>query len=908
MNNTDKVKKYFNASNIQEIPEIEPKNWYLPNRAGIIKYIPEEFNKYEILEQDISSENVVFKPFKPFKHQKFVRDYLQFKSPYRGLLLYHSLGTGKTLTAVATTELLLKNKEVIVILPKYLRNNFIAEVKKYSNKFYTKEQYWEFIPSTAFSNSIEEICEKKTIDFKIIKKNKGVWIAHNKKKTNYFKLSQEEQEQIDKQINNIIENRYNFINLDGLRAPKIEEYKKNLDYFDNKVIIIDEVHNLISQVMNGGLAQKLYEILLTRENSKFICLSGTPMVNSPVEIAYLVNLLKGYEKIYHIKKSSKTVWKGTMETFNKITTSQKKIDFYEYDEVNESVMLKILPTGFEKNKADKVMYDAMLLSDDNVIKNYITALKKEKIFLDGRYKTSRFLPLPINATQFNNFFVNEGKLDVKNPKLFKRRILGAISYYTAVDSELYPKLNDTKLEFLNFSDDQFNKYLNVRIKERKNEKSKEGIFSEKGQVYKAYSRALCNFAFPKEITRPYPSDIKYMENEIDNGEETYENVNVNVIVKKDNKTDLYENILNKALKALVAGNYLNETNLSTYSPKFQRAYENICKTLGTVLVYSQFRNVEGIYLFAKVLENRGFAEFKIKKDKKDNNNWTIDVSDEDISKPKYIIFTSDVVRNQILLSIFNSEINNIPQNLIKELKKYDTLNTNEDNLHGSIIKIIMITRSGSEGISLKNVRQVHLFDPYWNQIRLNQVIGRAVRAKSHLALPKNEQNVDVFQYIMKFTKQQIDNDFTIRKKDGSRTTDEVIDNIAQKKMKIINKFLLLLKQGSVDCLVHHKNNPDLACFSFPINIDDQTIIVQPDINEEELNTNVEKLEEKRTIKVLKVIILGKPFIIEKTTWELFDYNLYQNNGTLKSIGFLEKVNEEQYRITVIKKYIKNVLK
>ena len=37
----------------------------------------------------------------------------------------------------------------------------------------------------------------------------------------------------------------------------------------------------------------------------------------------------------------------------------------------------------------------------------------------------------------------------------------------------------------------------------------------------------------------------------------------------------------------------------------------------------------------------------------------------------------------------------------------------------------MITQSGSEGISLKNVRQVHLLEPYWNMIRMDQVIGRA---------------------------------------------------------------------------------------------------------------------------------------------------------------------------------------
>ena len=54
--------------------------------------------------------------------------------------------------------------------------------------------------------------------------------------------------------------------------------------------------------------------------------------------------------------------------------------------------------------------------------------------------------------------------------------------------------------------------------------------------------------------------------------------------------------------------------------------------------------------------------------------------------------------------------------------------------------------STSEGISLMNVRQVHILEPYWNHIRIKQVIGRAIRICSHRYLPMNERKVDVFRY------------------------------------------------------------------------------------------------------------------------------------------------------------------
>ena len=56
-----------------------------------------------------------------------------------------------------------------------------------------------------------------------------------------------------------------------------------------------------------------------------------------------------------------------------------------------------------------------------------------------------------------------------------------------------------------------------------------------------------------------------------------------------------------------------------------------------------------------------------------------------------------------------------------------------------------------KGIDLHNVRQVHIIEPYWNPVRLKQVMGRAVRVNSHKNLPKSERTVEIFTYIATIT-------------------------------------------------------------------------------------------------------------------------------------------------------------
>ena len=77
-----------------------------------------------------------------------------------------------------------------------------------------------------------------------------------------------------------------------------------------------------------------------------------------------------------------------------------------------------------------------------------------------------------------------------------------------------------------------------------------------------------------------------------------------------------------------------------------------------------------------------------------------------------------------------------------------------NNKYGEYCQVMIISSAGAEGISLTCVRQVHILEPYWNYVRIDQVLGRAIRMKSHTGknlkdpwLPKEKQNVEQYLYL-----------------------------------------------------------------------------------------------------------------------------------------------------------------
>jgi hypothetical protein len=185
-------------------------------------------------------------------------------------------------------------------------------------------------------------------------------------------------------------------------------------------------------------------------------------------------------------------------------------------------------------------------------------------------------------------------------------------------------------------------------------------------------------------------------------------------------------------------------------------------------------------------------------------------------------------------------------------------------------------------------------EPYWNHIRVDQVIGRAVRTKSHIDLPKEDRTVDVFIYYMKASKKQIKNSFSVRTQDKSMTSDEYILDIAKRKAKIINEFLTCMQRASVDCALNAKKHGGIKCFMFPINIKKNAVIFKPniafDVQDAQYDAEVETHEWMG--KVLKT--KQGDFLVRPDTLEVYDYDLYVSSGRLVLLG---TVSEDFKKIT-----------
>ena len=457
-----------------------------------------------------------------YEYQKFVREYMRGASPYRGLLVYHGLGSGKTCSAIATAEALfsVSKKKIIVMTPFSLRDNFIREVTFCGFRHFRLQNHWvplEKTPIVAlFASEILSLPQ----DF--LKKATTIWVPDFEKPPNVNELSTQERQDVMKQLTTQVTSRIEFINYNGISASKLKEIAcRPLDadgngYFDNKVIVVDEIHNL-TRLMQGtiepyltsipGLKRKvplepiapghwepalckkvtdpkrpyltnykrgylLYRLLEGARNSKIIGLSGTPLINFPEEIAILVNLLGGY-----IHTASFTI--GPASEANKkavqtILKAHPRIDFEEVElqGINMSVLVTALPDGMIKaidtaGVLGVQRSKAPTQSLAEILPEILEQIKAKglKLLRPAEFKSEPLLP-PVGE-EFRNIFLEADGTTLKNKIVLRKRLQGLVSYYRGSKKELMPTVTKDELVRVPFTPYAQAEYLRVRGEELK---------------------------------------------------------------------------------------------------------------------------------------------------------------------------------------------------------------------------------------------------------------------------------------------------------------------------------------------------------------------------------------------------------------------------------------------------------
>lgn len=1000
-------------------------SYYLNNREIFVNFINSLFEQYtqdlakEESTNTISCDNIGSGSgtFSLLTHQKIVRDYLNLYTPYRGLLLYHGLGSGKTASSIAIAEGMKTTKKILVMTPASLRDNYMEELKKAGDFLYKRNQYWEWISVEKDPDYLETLSSILHLSVEYIKKKKGAWLVNVSKPSNYTEIAEDyaKKKSLEDQIDEMIHVKYSFINYNGLRTLKLKELTNNFtrNIFDDKVVIIDEAHNFISRIVNKlgkekdvpldkhgnkehlprAMFLKLYEMILSARNARVVLLTGTPIVNYPNEIAILFNILRGYIKTWEIPiqvdtgAGSDNKSKVDVEFFRDLFSREKLLDYLDYSSVKKTLYVTRNPFGFhnkytrpnkyvgvsdERNSsADVTTGNAVIfkdsMSDEDFEKRILHVLQRAGVEVKkNNIYIRNYTALPDKLDKFLARFIDSKTNELQNTELFKRRIIGLTSYFRSAQEELLPKYEKTDMYHhvvkIPMSDFQFRVYENERKEERKVEKSakskKKGsgdgvdmneLYNQGGanaksvSTYRIFSRFICNFVVPIPGGRPKPkmfsktSDEEGNEGKVDNavdnvmdkvvgdiaGKEGVDAVDVvdadmgvvegeEGVIEGDDILNAvgdndYKRRLGESLRELRtrASEFLTPEALKLYSPKYLAILENIIKPehLGLHLVYSQFRSYEGIEVFSMVLEQSGFARFKIKRNSA--NGWVLDIDEDDWGKPMYALYTGteDKMEREIIRKIYNGAWNEIPQNIASELREI----SNNNNM-GEIIKVFMITSSGSEGINLTNTRYVHIMDPYWHPVRIEQVIGRARRICSHKNLSEALQTVEVFIYLMTFTKKQIESDDSIELnlKDVSKlirnrpiTSDEYMYEIATIKEKLNQQLIHAIKETAIDCVVYSKKSKEnLHCLNFgePNN---KSVSYHPSIDDDQVDTLASINKRKIEWSGVEVAIQGVKYISRKMNpklYNIYDYDSYMSavssgRGEPRLVGTLE-INEK----------------
>ena len=256
-------------------------------------------SKYDeqVKEVEGASETACQVEFELAPHQIFVRNFLSFLTPYNGLLLFHGLGTGKTCSAISVCEEMREymkqmglKKHIIIIASPKVQKNFKLQLFD-ERKLKEIDGLWNLRACTG-NTFLKEInpMNMKGLERDVIVKQVETIIRQYYKFRGYSQFSNDIQKLHDK---------YEHIKNKSVRESKIHKNIKK--EFSNRLIVVDEVHN-IQDVLSRTkmIAKSLTELVQYSDNVKLLLLSATPMFNSYREIISIINLLNVNDKRYRI--------------------------------------------------------------------------------------------------------------------------------------------------------------------------------------------------------------------------------------------------------------------------------------------------------------------------------------------------------------------------------------------------------------------------------------------------------------------------------------------------------------------------------------------------------------------------------------------------------------------------------
>ena len=628
--------------------------------------------------------------------QRLVARFLHPMTPYRGLLLNHGVGVGKTCSAITVAETFLEimpQHTVYILAPQSIADGFKKTIFD-ANRLR---------PST--KNDYSLTGER--------------WTSPQCTGMTYLHITgtaaAETREEIVKEVDKVVRTRYNIMGylafanwvqkkLNAIpslivgKARKDREAQILTQLFADHLIIVDEAHNLrdsdaglveepvddevddqkIPDAAQGkALTPILQQIVRTAEGLRLMLMTATPMYNTANEILFLLNLLSANDtKDDSLQLRDRDVFKadGTFvaDGEEKLAKIAKRYVSYMRGENPNTFPLRLTPPESAGHTTFFERYPEISISRKEgavKLKSDTTMTPAEKETLTNSLKVLKALPLIVTEV---------------NPESAVGVLLSS-----TLEKHANPPKEVEATAVSTFLLDQTMQIGNITYD------ATAGIFGSRG--WETYMREETNLIKGTTVNQFTWNPIQQ------EGRET------------------------QTLESVFTGD-----GLKAHAPKIARIVKSITKAKGMSFVYSRYVKA-GALPIAIALELAGWC--RILAD--GTPAPLLKQEGKRTYKHYYVLLTSN---------------EGYSGGSIKGLVEYATTFADLEEASGKKVKAIIGSQVASEGLDLKCIRELHLLDGWYHLNRIEQIEGRGVRFCSHVMLPLRERNCLIYLHVINVPK------------------------------------------------------------------------------------------------------------------------------------------------------------
>ena len=264
----NKIENY--SKEFQYYPDKEDK--YMTDKITVKK----EFQIHQLKEEKKTLEDLCDVSFFELQsHQHFLKNLISGDTPYKSLLIFHGVGVGKTCSGVSIAEnfkdiYALEENRIIILSSSNIQIGWRKTIynPRIGDNQCTSDTY------TIDKDSVTDVDKESK---RIVKKYYDLY--------GYAAFANK--------IKKILDRKTNMISSTELKLKKEIEIIK--DTFSDRVLIIDEVHNIRSDTDGEKLDRDtliyIEKVIRYSDNLKLILLTANPMFNQPNEIVWILNML-----------------------------------------------------------------------------------------------------------------------------------------------------------------------------------------------------------------------------------------------------------------------------------------------------------------------------------------------------------------------------------------------------------------------------------------------------------------------------------------------------------------------------------------------------------------------------------------------------------------------------------------